>query len=429
MLNKKQYTYENAMPFSKYDALNTTSELLKSLQGTGERPASIGTQTTPENPGPQKSEASVPLQTQTHAGPEYIQSSEHRNAITALMTYTTNILTDNLVRIHDGVIAQRDGFLLVERKELIGKTPEGIQAHFSLAFVPRFLCDATIPLGSLVTLGKTTNDAGQRVSIFKAVTSLQLSNERSLTPQNIPYVPSELSSPAATKPALPKQEELTASPQKSGMFSPAEAANYLKRFYSPGQPVVSIPDEIKMVGPDRLPYIACDIEAHTATPAGESGETQSISEQDRLIANLVQSLLIEGRGLALLQKNSQEPIWVYKYADLLCFSIFGSLKPPADWDGDLYASTIDKPVPIGSKVIEGKPSDDLLPAYVKKHLERKISDVIGRPIQINPRIMEYPELDTLKRFRLNISTQDLTHDDRAKIGALASWFLPYAVFF
>lgn len=138
-----------------------------------------------------KNDASTPPR-HVHAGPHssldenYIQSKEHRYPISPLVIYVTDSRSDALVRIYDGEIAKRDNAFLVERKELVGKTPEEIQSLFGLTFVPRYLCDALIPVGHKVIHGKLTNEAGRRVSIYKAVTALELFSERILTPENIP---------------------------------------------------------------------------------------------------------------------------------------------------------------------------------------------------------------------------------------------------
>jgi len=68
----------------------------------------------------------------------------------------------------------------------VGKSPEELRAHFSLSFLPCLICDANIPAGHQVTVGKLTNLAGKRVSIYVARTALDLASERPLTPENIP---------------------------------------------------------------------------------------------------------------------------------------------------------------------------------------------------------------------------------------------------
>ncbi|MFY9287934.1 MAG: hypothetical protein WAO98_05475 [Alphaproteobacteria bacterium] len=122
------------------------------------------------------------------ASPDIIPSTEHTAPIIPHITYTVDMESDGLVRLYDGITVQRDEAFLVNRKDLFGKTSEQIQAHFALSFLPRFLCDATVPIGHQVMAGKLTNAAGQRVFIFKALTALNLANERPLMPANIPAV-------------------------------------------------------------------------------------------------------------------------------------------------------------------------------------------------------------------------------------------------
>jgi hypothetical protein len=153
---------------------------LLAASGTGD----TGQQQKPA-PAEKPGASSAPQTTRGGGGPPIIPSKEHTAPIIALTTYTTDMEGDSLVRIYDGVIAQRDEPLLVARKDLVGRSPEVLQAHFSLAFVPRLMCDAYVPVGNKITYGRLTNAAGKKVSIYRAETALILAAERPLTPQNI----------------------------------------------------------------------------------------------------------------------------------------------------------------------------------------------------------------------------------------------------
>lgn len=118
-----------------------------------------------------------------------ITSKEHSVPVIMHIAYKTDMMSDGFVRIFDGTIAPRDEAFLVNRKELVGKTPEQMQQHFSLSYVPQFICDAHIPIGDSVAVGCVTNSDGKQVYVFKALTRLELSHERPLTIENIAPIP------------------------------------------------------------------------------------------------------------------------------------------------------------------------------------------------------------------------------------------------
>jgi len=358
------------------------------------------------------------------AGGQLIPSKEHTARIIALATYTVDTESDGLVRIYDGVTVPRDEVFLVERKELIGKTPEAIQAHFSLSFVPRLMCDASVPIGHRITIGKLTNAAGKRVSIFKALTALDLSSERPLTPENIAYVRLK-TPPAAKKPSVPNQPLPSTEAPASGMFNLVQATQFLRPFSSPDKPAAKIPDSAKMMGPDAFPYVSARMRNDNAEN-GSGGGGQS----DGLLDNLLQSLLNEGYGLVLWGEGEKiKPTWVYKYRDLLCFKLFNSLQPPPEFDETLYATTLDKPVPAGARIVTGHPSTQIFPSYARNVLSQRIGAVLDKTIKFDPRVLEYPDVDRLKRFKLNLPLQNVSDEVRKKIGEEAAWCLPYVVYF
>lgn len=428
------------MPPSKYADIDQTTIELKQKSSsspaaeqrgtaTSERPtapsverSNLGAPSAPQTPQTPPT-ASAP-QTLQPAGGQLIPSNEHTARITALATYTVDAESDGLVRIYDGVTAQRDDVLLVQRKELIGKTPEAIQAHFSLSFLPRLMCDASVPIGHRITMGKLTNAAGKRVSIFKALTALGLSSERPLTPENIPCVRLK-TPPLATNPSTPHQPLPPTEAPAPGMFNLVQALQFLQPFSSPDKPAAKIPDSVKMMGPDAFPYVSAQM--RNGSSENVSGAT---GESDGLLDNLLQSLLNEGYGLVLWGEGEKaKPTWVYKYRDLLCFKLFNSLQPPPDYDETLYAATLDKPIPAGSRIVTGHPSTQMFPSYARNVLSQRIGAVLDKTIKLDPRIIEYPDVDRLKRFRLNLSLQNVPNEVRTKIGEEAAWCLPYVVYF
>lgn len=339
------------------------------------------------------------------------------------MTAVANLETDAYVRIYDDNVAPLNGIFVIERKELVGKTPEEIQAHFSLTFLPRMICDARFPLGAKFALGKITNAAGKRVSVFRAITALNLSSQRPLTPENIAPVPIAQST-IASEPAKPVQAPFPEPLHTSTGFNIANAQQYLLSFFAKDAEPVPIPGSIKRIGPDGFPYVVAEFDA---PPQAGGGSPQGTD--DGLRKSLIQSLLNEGHGLAVMPHKSSKPVWVYTYGDILCLSIFGSLRPHAEYDPNAYPSTIDAPLPPGAIVRQGKPSDELLPSLARRVIADRITAAVGRPVPHEFYVFEFPEIDTLRRIKLVIpELRDLSTEQRRAISSAVQWCLPYALF-
>lgn len=385
------------MTSSKYSSISTT-------------PSSTNA---PPNPNAQPDTSKSPL----------VPSTEHNAPITELMTAVANLETDAYVRIFDGDVAPLNGIFIVERKELIGKTPEEIQAHFNLAFVPRMICDARIPLGAKFALGKLTNAAGERVSIYRAITALNLSSQRPLTPENIAPVPSAVSA-IPSEPAKPVQSPLPEPLDTSSGFNIANAQQYLLNYFTKGAEPVPIPGSIKRIGPDGFPYVVAEFDA----PPQIGGDAPQGTD-DGLRKCLVQSLLNEGHGLAVMPHKTDKPVWVYTYRDILCLSIFGALRPHGEYDPNAYPRTIDAPLPPGTSVRQGRPSDELLPACARKVIADRIAVAAGRPLPHEFYVFEFPEIDTLRRLKLVIpELKDMSTEQRRAISVAVQWCVPYALY-
>jgi hypothetical protein len=352
-----------------------------------------------------------------------VPSNEHHAPITELLTAVANLETDAYVRIYDGQVAPLAGFFIVERKELFGRTQEEIQSHFSLTFVPRMLCDAHIPVGGKFAHCKLTNSAGCRVSIYRAITALNLSSPRPLVPENITQIlVPEIA--ASQEPAKPVQPPLPEPLAVATGFNISNAEQYLRNYYKKDAAPVRIPDDIKFTGPDKFPYVAAQLDS--APPVGEV-ITEGLDS--RLRNSLVQSLLNEGFGLAILGDRGEKPLWVYRFSDLLCFSIFGSLRPSGEYDPNAYPGTIDASLPPGFSVRQGRPSEEMLPACARRSIADRIGAEIGWPVPHEFYLFEYPEVDRLRRLKLVIpELRDMTTEQRRAISAAAQWCLPYALY-
>jgi len=109
---------------------------------------------------------------------------------------------------------------------------------------------------------------------------------------------------------------------------------------------------------------------------------------------------------------------VYKYRDLLCFSVFNSLRPQPRFDETRYPNTLDKPVPAGTRITEGSPSDAILPAHALKTVSRLLSERCGKPITLLPRLFEMPQIDDLFRIKLNSGLGNLPPRERGHLNAV-----------
>ena len=109
-----------------------------------------------------------------------LASTEHAAPVHAELTYKVTQPTDAFVRVYDKVIAPRDDAWLIDRKSIVGLSPESVQGRFNLSFTPRFICDASIPPGESVTACIVFGKDGAKARVFHANTRLQLSNERKL---------------------------------------------------------------------------------------------------------------------------------------------------------------------------------------------------------------------------------------------------------
>ena len=170
------------------------------------------------------------------------------------------------------------------------------------------------------------------------------------------------------------------------------------------------------VGPDGFPYqmIMADDTGDNAMPVGNVG---------------LSALLTEGAGLAVLSAgNSRNARWVYKYRDLICYQIFCALRPPPQFDETLYKETLDKPIPRGTQTIIGYPSEQLYPRHVRTVINAKVSKLLGRPVMLDPQLIEYPTIDKLFRLRLNLDMSGLSEATRTAVGREMQWCLPYAVY-
>jgi hypothetical protein len=320
--------------------------------------------------------------------------------------------TDSLVRIFDKENAPRDEAFCVARDALQGRTPEQLRDYFALSFVPRFICDARIPPGNKITLCSLRNAAGQTVKIYFPRTRLELGNDRPLAQLAAPELSPSLEAPTVPAPPLGSGK---APPREK--FNLDEAERFLSYNFPLGGEPLKFAEGSTLRGPDGFPYVQANMDG-----------VADKSERNPNPPDIIQGLLDIGHGLAVFTRESREPTFVYRYRDLLCFKLFGALRPAAAFDETLYAGTVDSPAPVGSETIVSRPGEDILPPYARRTLNQRVSAVLGREIELDPTLVEYPELDGLKRFKLNLDVTGLDATTRNAAGQAAWWCLPYAVF-
>ncbi len=140
--------------------------------------------------------------------------------------------------------------------------------------------------------------------------------------------------------------------------------------------------------------------------------------------------LSKGHGIVVFPDlTSSQPESAYSYGKLLSLSIFGDSKPTARFDPDAHKATIDAPIVPGTKVIQGRPSDQLFPAHARHVLAERFASVIGADLPHEVFVFEYPDIDKLMRFKIVIpSYKQLTPAQQKAVSDAAFWCLPYAVY-
>ncbi|MFY9287899.1 MAG: hypothetical protein WAO98_05300, partial [Alphaproteobacteria bacterium] len=104
---------------------------------------------------------------------------------------------------------------------------------------------------------------------------------------------------------------------------------------------------------------------------------------------------------------------------------FKSLRPQANLDAALYPKTVNTSVPAGTQVRMSSPSENIFPSYARNTLNKMIGTIIGHPVNLQPKLVEFPEIDSLIRFQLGLNTQNMSRELQDKLGNAASWCLPY----
>jgi hypothetical protein len=177
-------------------------------------------------------------------------------------------------------------------------------------------------------------------------------------------------------------------------------------------------DILNLTGPDGFRYLGLRL-------AAESGPGVIATSADATI-NLA---LKEGYGIALFEgADTQQLDHVYSYGNVLCYRIFGSLRPKPHLDPDRYPETASLvTVPEGTHGLVGSPSIEILPQYARDVINRYAKAVAGEQCVVEFEVLTFPQIDHLMRIRLKVSGIEPTDEQLGQIGAAAAWCLPYAV--
>jgi hypothetical protein len=339
--------------------------------------------------------------------PYPVESREHTRPLMAILTCLTDTFGTGFVRIYDKQIAPIQEPFLVQRKELKGRTPEQLRDHFALSFTPRFFCDAFIPIGEKIIYCSLTNAEGRRAQVYLARTRLELANERPLDVEGR----HDLTPGSAPQEPAPPQQALS---------HPGDVAELgLAGLHSGPNGKYWLTTRVFAVnGPNGYLYFGLRF--------AQEGEADVMMQSAEA---LISHALNEGAGLVLYEgPDAEQPAHSYSYGQLLCYKIFGKLKPQPTLDPDLYPETVDKAVPPGTLVQQSHPSMNILPQYARDALSRYVKSIVGPQCELDFALISYPEIDTLLRIRLLFKSASPTKEQRMKIGSFASWCLPYAIF-
>jgi hypothetical protein len=144
---------------------------------------------------------------------------------------------------------------------------------------------------------------------------------------------------------------------------------------------------------------------------------------------LAEVVLTKGEGVAIVKgPNHEQPDQVYSYGEVLSLKIFGQLRPEKKFDPKAYLREFDAPVPPGTMVRQGRPSEQLLPPYAQTVLAHRLNEAVGFPVAFQTFLIEYPELDPLFRFKIDLNNRQQYNPQQIKaLGKAAAWCLPYAI--
>jgi hypothetical protein len=302
---------------------------------------------------------------------------EFLSPVDTVMQYQVQQATDAFVCVYEGKANGDEPLLLLQRKDVEGMNGKALADTFSLRVVPNRISDVALPSGIELAVGKLTNAAGQRVTVFRVI--------------GIPEVGTQSSSDALVRSFFEDPKQLLACVH------------------------IELTDD-----PNGMPYYGLRISKDPARNAGYIGH-----------AELCHNVLQKGRGIAIFDADTSDnrPMQVYTYGKCLALSVFGDFKPQASLDPDAHKETIDFRPPAGTKVMRGRPGEQIFPPYARATLARRIEAAVGQAVQHDVFLIEYPQIDSLKRFHISVSGyRDLTPAQQRAVGVAVSWCLPYATY-
>lgn len=218
--------------------------------------------------------------------------------------------------------------------------------------------------------------------------------------------------PASTaQEQLRPQQEVSASPS----LNPTSAAALMVKLADPQDRSIGVRSRKRQIGPDGFPYFMLSL----AEPSGLTSPAGSLFAE----------CLTMGNGIAIISGDDvAKPQWVYRYRDLLCFSLFGSLVPPPRFDEHRYKNTVSQGVPAGTSVREGSPSPAYLPDVALRVVKMLMESSVGHAVQLQPRLFEVPDIDDLFRLRLDVQPHPKDQTELAALSRIVSWCLPYVAY-
>lgn len=302
---------------------------------------------------------------------------EFVSPVDTVMQYKVQQPTDAFVCVHESKLNGDEPLVLFQRQDVEGMNGKTLADTFALHVVPKMMSDVALPAGTELAVGKLTNASGKRVTVFRVI--------------GIPEGASQSSSDALVRSFFASPEQLLAAMH------------------------IDLTDD-----PNGMPYYGLRISKDPARNAGYIGHRE-----------LCHNVLHKGRGIAIFDADApgNRPTQSYTYGKCLALSIFGDFRPQASLDPEAHKATIQFRPPVGTKVMRSRPSEQIFPSHAKATLARRIETAIGSPVPHEVFLIEYPEIDTLKRFHINVSGyQELKPDQLRALDLAISWCLPYAVY-
>lgn len=98
-----------------------------------------------------------------------------KSGLRQIMEYKTN-QDGKFVRLYDKEFFQMEGSWLFKPSDVTGKTPEQLMEFFALPFLPKYVCEAAVPMNTTVIAFASPRSS--EPNVYKVESGIVFSNER-----------------------------------------------------------------------------------------------------------------------------------------------------------------------------------------------------------------------------------------------------------